>query len=256
LKRSNEVLFLGTAGGRITTFRLVRRSGGFLIKFQESLLHVDPGPGAFVYLIRDYGIDPRDIDLVVLSHFHLDHSADLNTLIEAATDGGRKRNVSLFAPLMAIEGDDKVLLPYLRRRLVREGILEEGKELTYKGLRVKAVMRHVHHGAETYGLMFNDRVVYISCAKFEERMLEVYPKDRELLIINTTFYSRRDAVDHLSAEDAKVLISGLRPQRAVITHYSMEMHQKPPEAVAEELTKSTGIPTLAASDGMILELRC
>ncbi len=217
------------------------------------MVHVDPGPGAFVYLIRDHLIDPRNIDLIVLSHFHLDHSADLNTLIEAATDGGRKRHVSLFAPLSAVEGEDRVLLPYLRKRLVKEEILKEGEEHEYAGIKVKAVMRHTHHGAETYGLMFNDSVVYVSCARFEERMLEVYPKGRELLIINTTFYGKRHAVDHLSAEDAKRLIDSLRPKRAVITHYSMEMHQRPPESVAREISRATGVPTVAAHDGLRVE---
>ncbi len=215
---------------------------------------MDPGPGAFVYLIRDYGIDPRDIDLIVLSHFHLDHSADLNTLIEAATDGGKKRNVSLFAPLNAVQGEDKVLLPYLRKRLVKEEILSEGREFEYKGIRVKAVMKHTHHGAETYGLSFNDRIVYISCARFEERMLELYPKNMELLIINTTFYRKRPAVDHLSAEDAKTLIGALRPKKAVITHYSMEMHQCPPDRVADEISQATGVTTIAAEDGLWIEV--
>ncbi len=217
------------------------------------MVHVDPGPGAFVYLVRDYGIDPRDIDLIVLSHFHLDHSADLNTLIEAATDGGKKRHVSLFAPITAVEGEDRVLLPYLRRRLVKEEIIKEGVEYEYSDIKVKAVMKHTHHGAETYGLMFNDSVVYVSCARFEEKMLEVYPKNRDILIINTTFYNRRSAVDHLSSEDARVLIEVLKPKRAIITHYSMEMHQKPPEKVAEELTDITGVETLAAQDGTRIE---
>ena len=248
-----KVRFLGTAGGRLVTFRLIRRSGGFIISRDGSYLHVDPGPGAFVYL-KELGIDYRSIDLILLSHLHLDHSADLNTLIEAATDGGKHRNVSLFAPRSAVEGEDRVLLPYLRKRLVKEEFLEEGKEYTYKGWKVKAVIKHKHHRTETYGLLINDEIIYVSCAGFEERMLELYPKNKSLMIINTTFYKKRPNVEHLSAEDAELLIKELRPRRAVITHYSMEMLEKNPEEVAKELSEKTGAEVIAAEDGIEIEV--
>ncbi len=248
-----KVRFLGTAGGRLVTFRLIRRSGGFLISKNGNHLHVDPGPGAFVYL-KELGIDYRSIDLVVLSHLHLDHSADLNTLIEAATDGGKLKNVSLFAPKTAIEGQDRVLLPYLRKRLVKEEFLEEGKEYSYKDWKVKAVIKHRHHKTETYGLLINDEIIYVSCAGFEERMLELYPKDKSLMIINTTFYKKRPNVEHLSVEDAEILIRELKPKKAVITHYSMEMLEKNPNEVAKELSEKTGVEVLAAKDGIEIEV--
>jgi ribonuclease BN (tRNA processing enzyme) len=74
------------------------------------------------------------VDCVVLSHIHLDHSADINSVIESATDGGKKREVVLFAPRSALEGENRVVLPFIRReRLAGEFILEEGKEYNYNG---------------------------------------------------------------------------------------------------------------------------
>jgi len=248
-----KVIFLGTAGGRLVTFNLIRRSGGFLLEENGSYLHVDPGPGAFVYL-HQLGIDYKKIDLIVLSHLHLDHSADVNTLIEAATNGGKYRNVSLFAPKSALEGEDRVVFPYNRKRLVKEETFSEGSEHTYKNWRVKAVIRHKHHRTETYGLFLQEKVVYVSCAGFEERILKLYPKNADLMIINTTFYRKRPNVEHLSVEDAKILISHFKPKRAIITHYSLEMLQMNPDNVAREITKETGVETLAAKDNMILEL--
>jgi len=250
--RTSKVIFVGTAGGRVTTFRLVRRSGGFLIYFGDSRVHVDPGPGAFVYL-KEKGIDYTSIDLIVLSHIHLDHTADVNTLIEACTDGGKRRGLALFAPESAVRGEDRVVLPYLLKRLSQIGIIKEGKELSYKGIRVKAIMRHSHHGAETYGLSFNDEVVYLSCAKYEDRMLEVYPRKPKVFIINTTFYSKRPDIDHLSVEEVKELIRVCSAETTVITHFSMEMHQKGPERIAEELSQELGLRVVSAQDGMELE---
>ena len=250
---AEKIIFLGTAGGRIVTFNLIRRSGGFLIEKNGNYLHVDPGPGAFVYL-HQLGIDYKKIDLVVLSHYHLDHSADLNTVLEAATNGGKYKNVSLFAPKSAVIGEDRVLLPYLRRRLVKEEFFSEGSEHTYKHWKVKAVIRHKHHGTETYGLYINDELVYISCGGFEERMLELYPEKPKVMIINTTFYRKRNHIEHLSVEDAEILIKELKPKRAVITHYSLEMLEENPEKVAEELSDKTGIEVISAKDNLVLDL--
>ncbi len=217
-------------------------------------MHVDPGPGAFVYL-KEHGIDYRDIDIIVLSHIHLDHSADLNTLLEACTDGGKHKNVSLFAPKSAVEGKDKILLPYLKSRISYLGILSEGAEFTHKGVKIRVVMKHTHHGAETYGLSFNDNsVVYLSCAKYTEDMLTMYPRRPKVFIINTTFYRRRPGIDHLSVEEVKDLIKECSADTTVITHFSMEMHQADPERVARDLSDDLGVRVIAAYDGMILSI--
>ncbi len=252
MRKRTKVVFLGTSGGRVTTFRLIRRSGGFLIDWGNSKVHVDPGPGAFVYL-KEKGIDYRTVDLIVLSHIHLDHTADVNTLIEACTDGGKHRNLSLFAPRSAVEGRERVVLPYLIDRLSFLGIMEEGKEFEYREIKVKPVMKHTHHGVENYSLLFNDSIVYLPCAKFEERMFEIYPKGLELMIVSTTFYRKRPHIDHLSVEEVRELISVCRPKRTVLTHFSVEMHEMNPRRVADELSHDLGLEVLAAEDGMELE---
>ncbi len=254
MRAPSKIIILGTAGGRVTTFRLVRRSGGFLVDFDGTKVHVDPGPGAFVYL-KEKGIDYREISLIVLSHIHLDHTADVNTLIEACTDGGKRRGLSLVAPRSAVEGRDRVVLPYLMGRLDRVELLEEGRSVEIDGIRIRAIMRHTHHGAETYGLEIGEGVVYLSCARYDRRMLKAYPKNPKLMIINTTFYRKRPGIDHLSVEEVKELIAECRPDLTALTHFSMEMHQKNPDTVAKELGEELGLNIVAAHDGMEIELK-
>ncbi len=254
MRTPSRVIFLGTAGGRVTTFRLVRRSGGFLVDFYGPKVHVDPGPGAFVYL-KEKGIDYREISLIVLSHIHLDHTADVNTLIEACTDGGKRRGLSLVAPRSAVEGKDRVVLPYLIRRLDRVELLEECRIIEIEGIKIRAIMKHTHHGAETYGLEIGRDIVYLSCARYERRMLDVYPRNPKLMIINTTFYRKRPGIDHLSVEEVRELIAECRPELTVLTHFSTEMHQKDPDLVARELSEELGLNVVAAYDGMEIELK-
>ncbi|MCX7990201.1 MAG: MBL fold metallo-hydrolase [Aquificaceae bacterium] len=250
----DRIIFLGTAGGRASVFRFVRRSGGFLLWLSDRVVHVDPGPGTFVYL-HQLGIDPRSLDLVVLSHIHLDHSSDVNAVVESATDGGNLRHVALFAPSSAFEGENRVVLPFIRRRLAKEGFFREGQELQYRGVRVKAVMKHTHHNAETYALLFNDRVLYVSCALYEDRMLEMYPRNVEIMIINTTLYRKTKPIDHLTVEDAEKLIKGLKPRKVILTHFGYEfLTQHDPKRVAEELSKKYNIPIISAEDFMEVRL--
>lgn len=217
-------------------------------------VQVDPGPGCFVYL-HQMKFEITKLDLVVLSHIHLDHSADVNTVIESATDGGKRKHTALFAPREAFEGHSRVVLPYIRQRLSVEGFFEEGKELSYLGVKVKPVMKHIHHNTDTYALLFNDKVLYVSCALFETKMLEVYPKNVDLMIINTTLYERINNAEHLTIKDAKVLIGELKPKKAVITHFGWEFLQNhDTRKVAQEVSQETGIQTLAAYDGMIMEI--
>lgn len=231
-------------------FRFLRRSGGFLLFLSGNLVHVDPGPGAFVYL-HQLGIDPRSIDLIVLSHIHLDHSSDVNSVIESATDGGKIKHIALFAPRSAFEGHHRVVLPFIRERLAMEGFLREGDELSYKSVSVKAVMKHTHHGAETYALLFNGKVLYVSCALYEERMLQMYPYGVEVIIINTTLYRKTKPIDHLTVEDAERLITNLGPKRVILTHFGYEfLTQHDPDTVAEELSQKHGIPVISAKDFM------
>ncbi len=250
----DKVIFLGTAGGRASVFRLARRSGGFLLNLSGRWVHVDPGPGCFVYL-HQMRFDIRKLDLVVLSHIHLDHSSDINAVIESATDGGKKRHVALFAPKEAFDGDNRVVLPFIRERLSLEGFLEEGKELNYLDIKVKAVMKHTHHNSDTYALLFNDSVLYVSCALFETRMLEMYPKNVDLMIINTTLYKKVKYIEHLSVDDAKILIRELKPKKAVITHFGWEfLENYDTDRVAQEISQETGVKTYAAYDGMVMEI--
>ena len=250
----DKIVFLGTAGGRASVFRFLRRSGGFLLNLSNRWVHVDPGPGAFVYL-HQMGFDPRNLDLVVLSHIHLDHSSDVNAVIESATDGGKKKHVALFAPYEAFEGRDRVVLPFIRERLSQEGVFQDGKELSYMGVKVKAVMKHTHHNSETYALLFNDKILYVSCALFEKRMLQAYPKGVNVMIINTTLYKKTKYIEHLSVEDARILIKELQPKKAIITHFGWEFLERyDPEKVAQEVYEETGVKTIPAYDGMMMEV--
>ena len=245
-----RILFLGTAGGRRVTFKQMRASGGFLVESGRWRVHVDPGPGALVRLVQ-CGIDPGTIEAILLTHRHLDHSGDVNTLVEARTMGGWTRGGALFAPRDALEGEDPVVFRYHRRNLDRVEVITPGWETSWNGLVFRALWPHVHHGVETYGLMIEAegvKVGYVADGRLEEGLGDLY-RGADLLILNTTFRRPRD-MDHLSVEEAIPIISRARPRWAVITHFSMEMVGDVVLEAAAYLQDKTGVDTIPARDFM------
>jgi phosphoribosyl 1,2-cyclic phosphodiesterase len=58
----------------------------------QTQIHVDPGPGALVRALSHVPpCNPRELDAIVLSHKHLDHSADVNAVIAEPRQIARRR---------------------------------------------------------------------------------------------------------------------------------------------------------------------
>ncbi|MBV8155907.1 MAG: MBL fold metallo-hydrolase, partial [Candidatus Eremiobacteraeota bacterium] len=89
------------------------------MRFGDTQVQVDPGPGALVRALSHVPpCNPRELDAIVLSHKHLDHAGDVNALIEAMTSGGFRRRGAVMAPADALEGE-AVVLPYAQRFVER-----------------------------------------------------------------------------------------------------------------------------------------
>ena len=158
----NKLVFLGTAGARYVAFGFQRQAGGLWFNFEGINVHVDPGPGAFIHSHRK-GLEPNWVDVVILSHRHLDHCADVNHILEAMTLGGKKKRGILFCPEDAIE-IDPVVLQFTRGNIEKTVIIREGMEfLISDNLKVVFPVRNAH-GVETMEWFFTGR-----------RRLDTYP---------------------------------------------------------------------------------
>src|SRR5690242_8015489 len=104
---------MGTAGARFMVARQVAASGGLFLEDGDTRLALDAGPGAIVQYAQR-GIDLTTLDATVLSHRHLDHSGDVNVMIEGMTDGGFQHRGQLFCPSDALD-QHPVVLQYVRR---------------------------------------------------------------------------------------------------------------------------------------------
>ena len=249
---SNTITFLGTAGARFVVTRQFLASGGAWLTLGNTQILLDPGPGSLVQAAKRK-LDPVKLDAVILSHKHLDHSGDINIMIEAMTDGGTKKRGMVFAPGDALN-QDPVILSYLRSYPQSIQVLTEGGSYKINDVSFKTPVRH-KHPVETYGFIFQTprhTFSWITDTRYFENLAGYYEGD--LLIINVVRLKPGAPLDHLSLPEVKSIIEELRPRVAILTHFGMTMWRAKPWELAQELTEETGVAVIAARDGLKFDL--
>ncbi len=249
---SQSITFLGTAGARVMVANQILASGGLWFDFGGTEVLLDPGPGTLVQAAKRK-LKASKLKAIILSHKHLDHSGDVNIMIEAMTDGGLRRRGVLFAPRDALE-DDPVVLGYLRPYLDRVEVIKEGGSYRVDNITFQTPLKHIHP-VETYGIVFNTGRHTISClvdTRYFDRLCQLYKAD--LLIVNVVRLEPGGPFDHLSAPEAGEIIGNLRPKVAILNHFGMTMWRARPWEVARRLSDQTGVRVIAARDGMRFDL--
>jgi len=246
------IKFLGTAGARFVMIKQLRSSGGIWISYKGTNVLIDPGPGSIVRCAKSLPkLDPSKLDAIILTHRHLDHSGDINVMIEAMTEGGFKKKGIVFAPSDAIK-KDTVILKHVQPFVEKIVVLKENKIYKAGEFEFEASMRHIHP-VETYGIKFrlNKRTVAIlTDTKYFPGLAKFYKSD--ILIIAVVFFKPTPGVDHLSLKDAEALIKKIKPKKTILTHFGMTILMHKPHILAEELSDRLGSEVLAAYDGMTL----
>jgi len=249
------VKFLGTAGARYVMATQFRSSAGVYIEIKGKRIILDPGPGTLVRMAKSRPrINPSSTDAVILSHIHLDHAGDVNAVLDAMTEGAKKKRGFLFAPSQCVEGRDRVILSYLLSS-VNILVLKPESSYSIEGIELETSPAH-DHGVETYGIKFpleNGKLCFMVDTKFSPQLLSSY-KDCRYIVMNVVLKECRDFIKHLCVEDVKTTAEKIRPDEIVITHFGMGMLRAKPWELAERLSRETEVNIKAASDGMQLTL--
>lgn len=253
-KSGYKIKFLGTAGARFVMLKQLRASGGIWISRGKTNMIIDPGPGSLVRCLKSRPkLDPSTLDGIILTHRHLDHSADVNVMIEAMTDGGFKKRGSVFAPSDAFD-EDAVILKYNRSFPEKIEVLKEGGKYSCGEIVFTAPIRHIH-GGETYGLIFlrdgRKIISIITDTKYFDKLGKTY--DGENIIISVVRFTPKPELDHLDIDDVEKIVKATNAKQYILTHFGMTMLKANPRIVAEELSRKLKKEIIAASDGMSVE---
>lgn len=251
---SDWIKFLGTAGARYAVTQQLRKSGGIWVSLNETQLLIDPGPGSLVRCLSSKPVmHPNRLDGILLSHRHIDHSNDMNIMIEAMTNGGRTKRGVVFAPSDALD-EDPVILHHFRNHVSEIIKVKEGGKYSIGSIQFSTPVRH-RHGVETYGFNIeggNHSISIVTDTQYFDGLERFYPG--EILILHTVLLQPKKEIFHLSLEDAERIVSLAKPRLCILTHFGMGMIKGKPWGLAEQLSQRTGQRVIAATDGMQLDL--
>jgi phosphoribosyl 1,2-cyclic phosphodiesterase len=253
-----ELVFLGTGGGRFATITQKRRTGGIRLMSKSFNMHVDPGPGALVYSL-EAGLNPQKITVVLVSHCHPDHCNDAGVLVEAMTRGMTKKRGVLAAAhsvLVGNENCDPCLSKY--HQTMPELVVDAKPGVSFNIDGVKIISAEAKHSDPSavgfrFGIVDVGDIAYTSDTEYYEGVGRPY-KNVRLLLLCAMRPAGSPWKGHMTSEDAVKIVDEVNPEMAVLTHFGMKMIFKGPAGEAKFIQQKTGVPTIAAKDGMRLNI--
>jgi len=250
-----EITFLGTGGGRFATTTQKRRTAGIRIISEDLNFHLDPGPGALVYSINE-GLNPQKLNAVFVSHSHPDHYTDAEVLIEAMTKGTTKKRGVLVASRSALHGNEMGFNPVVSKyhQQMPERVIEALPNKNFQIGNINVLVTEARHtDPDTVGFRFATSefgsFAYTSDTEYFEGISKYYEGVR-LLMLCVMRPSGKPWKGHMTTNDAIKIIEEAHPEQAILTHFGMQMISKGPAREAKLIEKETGVPTIAAKDGM------
>jgi phosphoribosyl 1,2-cyclic phosphodiesterase len=249
-----DIHFLGTGGGRFSMITQKRRTAGIRLVHGETHVHIDPGPGALVYS-NWARLNPQKLDGVIVTHCHPDHYTDAEVLIEAMSHVTRTRRGVFAAPESVITGNavcDRGVSSYHANLPAKVETMEPGGSFGIDGLVLEAVEAR-HSETDGVGVRVSvpevGDVGYTSDTGFFEGLGGLYSGVR--VLIACAMWPRKEHLRyHLNADEVRRIVEEVKPGVVLLTHFGMKMVNAGPEEEAAYIEEETGVPAVAARDGM------
>ena len=251
----SKITFLGVGGDSFVVGKQVLSSGGIIIQVDRMQFHIDPGPGALVKA-KQYEINLRENTALFVSHNHLNHSNDTNAVISAMTHNGEDKKGVFLASKSVIEGYKKVspIVTRFHNNCVEKTIImEPGKKIGIGNIDV-IVTPTKHSDKDGVGFKFFTQsfvLSYIGDTAYTNQLVEAH-KNSDIVIINLVNPKEITNNNQMNTDDAINLLQKIKPSLAIITHFGIKMLSSDPINEARTIQKESGVQTIAAKDGMVL----
>ena len=251
-----EIIFLGTGGGRFATITQKRRTAGIRIISDSLNLHLDPGPGTLVHSINE-GLNPQKINAIFVSHCHPDHYTDAEVLIEAMTRGMTRKRGVLVAARSVLSGSKTCEASISKyHQQMPEQKIEAVPKMKFQVGNVNVLATEARHtDPDAVGFRFETQELgdfaYTSDTEYFEGISKYY-EDVRLLMLCVMRPSGKPWKGHMTTNDAIKIAEATHPEQVVLTHLGLQMIFKGPASEAKLIEEKTGVPTVAAVDGMLI----
>jgi len=182
------------------------------VEASDTRLLVDAGSGAF-FRLDEAGIHVNDIDAILLTHNHLDHNADVLTILKARwLEGGDE--LRIYGPPGTVHFFESLLeaFSYLRNKLKFRISEVDTEEFKIGGIEVKSIP--TFHSIESTAYLIDDLLISGDTRCFKE-LMEV---DCKAIIHEMSLSFGYEAIDHTTPENMAEFIGYARAERIYLTH--------------------------------------
>jgi ribonuclease BN (tRNA processing enzyme) len=240
-----KVKILGT-GTAVPSLK--RASSAYLVLTTWGNILVDIGPSV-VRRLLEFGFTVNDVDMIVLTHFHPDHTVDLPTFLFACNYGEQERS----KPLVVVGG--KGLRVFYANMA---GVYPWIKPVTYK-LTTKVLSRsrwrlgplsiasdRMRHRDESIGVRIEEagKSAVFSGDTDYTPALGALASRTDLLVVECSFPVRK-LEGHLNLDDVRRVIQPARPRKVLLSHLYPAW---------EESDTPLPAPLLLAEDGLEIDV--
>ena len=226
---------------------LTRGSAAYLVSSGDRKVLIDAGPATVRRLLEfDHTVD--DIDIIVITHFHVDHTADLATFLFVCNYGVVRRE----KPLLIIGGQGmqrfyrglRAVYPWvspksytLTVRSMPAGTLDEGE------LRIQT--KRTRHNKESIGVRIGvDRSITFTGDTDYSGSLVNLARRTDVLVAECSFPEKK-VKGHMNLETLDRVVRAAKPGKVLLTHLYPEWDDYPGPLHA---------PYLMAEDGLELDI--
>ena len=259
-------------------------SNGFVVKQGRDVIAVDPGVG-FVHRLTESGYDLNQVTDLFVSHMHLDHSADANTLMDWKIRA--RDNTKVYAPKSVFQS--QTISDFHSGLTSRFPVHHSAHVLNFDDsanlLDNKLTFVELHHGVECAGFMLQGvkKIAYVSDTGYALELngdtdidevatpqkdatisksrlsIKEYVSVADVLVVNIdSFVHNKNSKTHLSVTDLLDILAGSNISQVVIAHVSPlgELdYNEWAGKLAEYVETKSGIATFAPNvDGLLLNL--
>lgn len=234
-----------------------RMTGGFRIDgIDGKNIHIDPGPGALVRTYQ-FGLNPLKLSAVMVSHSHTDHYTDAEVLIEAMTRGMTRKKGAVLGSKSVIEGYRQWGPCISNYHLSKPDVSVLGVNETARMDKIKIKGTKTIHGDPT-AVGFNLKIKNFALSYTADteyfKGLHKYHDGADVLIASVIRPRGEKIKGHMSTYDFTKLVEEVSPKLAIMTHLGMKMLINDAKKEANTVKEQTGVNTVAAYDGMKINL--
>jgi ribonuclease BN (tRNA processing enzyme) len=261
----DQLVILGSGGGRHHIRTQHRATGGFLFKFKGRQAHIDPGPGAIVRL-NQFEEDPVKTELFIVTHAHVDHYNDISAIIESSRKILHDKNYDYYkiGTLLTTSEVINLISDYHLNMLEKVVRFKAGDAFKWNEVEIfgtKVVHSPVNEGFGIKLKLKEYSLAYTSDTKVFENFSNQY-SGVNILILNLL---RPDSVTckrHVCTDEVIPYLNRITPplNSLIITHFGSYMDGPRSKtnfvpSQVKKLKEETNIKNvIAAEDGLKLEI--